>query len=74
MWTLLHAITHIPVEPHAIRCDNFTKQSDVQMQTTAVESLDFTRSKVKIDNEIHDVSIMLSLGFISARVVDVVGQ
>ena len=74
VWLLLNTIAHVIVEPHAISCDNFTEQSDIQVQLTVIESSDFTRSEVEIDNEIHDVSVMLSLGFNGARVVDVDGQ
>ena len=74
MWLLLNAIVHVLVESHSIRCNNFTKQSDIQTQATAVESFDFTWSEIECDNEVHEMHIMFSLMCDSARIVDVDGQ
>ena len=71
---LLDAIVHVSVKLHSICCDNLTEQSDVQMQSTAIESFDFTWSEIEVDDEIHDVSIMLSLRCNSAGIVNVDGQ
>ena len=74
VWLLLDAIVHVSVKPHSICCDDLTKQSDIQAQSTVIESFDFTRSKIEVNNEIHCVCIMLPLRFNSARIVNVDGQ
>ena len=65
---------HVVVKSHSICCDNLTKQSDVQVQSTVIESFDFTRSEIEVDDVIHDVSIVLPLRFNRARIVNVDGQ
>ena len=65
---------HVIVKSHSICCDNLTKQSDVQAQSTVIESFDFTRSEIEVNDVIHDVSIVLPLRFNRARIVNVDGQ
>ena len=65
---------HVIVHPHAISCDNLTKQGNIQAQSTAIESFDFTRSEILGDDEIHHMCIMLPLRFNGARIVCVNGQ
>ena len=74
VWLLLDAIVHVIVESHSICCDNLTEQSDVQAQSTVIESFDFTRSEIEVNDVIHDVSIVLPLRFNGARIVNVDGQ
>ena len=74
VWLLLDAIVHVSVKPHSICCDDLTKQSDIQAQSTVIESFDFTRSEIEVNDVIHDVSVMLPLRFNSTRVVNVDGQ
>ena len=71
VWFLSISIVHVFVESHAISCDDFTEQGDVQMQSAMVESFDFTWSEIEGNDEVHNVHVMLSLMFDGTRIVDV---
>ena len=74
VWLLLDAIVHVRGKPCSICCDNPTEQGDIQAQSTAIESFDFTRSEIEVNDDIHCVCVMLPLRFNSARIVCVNGQ
>ena len=74
VWLLLDTIVHVRSEPCPICCNDLTEQSHVQVQSTVIESFDFTRSEIEVDDVIHNVSIVLSLRFNRARIVNVDGK